>query len=234
MRALCLLSKSLTYVMQQSCTPCHCGICADLVCNNSCEQGNLYRMAEHVLTEAGAVTESAEEFNNLGMNSVHARFKYRLLTRLLDGCVHITASLLYHFLNLCRVNTSVCNQLFKCEPCNLPAYGVKARNGDNLRRIIDNKLNARESFYRADISTLSTDYPSLHFLIGQADNGYCHLADVVSGTALNRNGKNVLCPLLCLLTVACIELRNFQCGFVLDFTLHSVEKLLLRLARGNA
>ena len=76
------------------------------------------------------------------MQPVHAGLEGGLLARLLDGVVHLAARLFNHLFNACRMDAAVRNQLLKRDARDFAAHRVKAGDGDDLGRVVDDQINA--------------------------------------------------------------------------------------------
>ena len=125
-RAVKLVVESLTYIVEKACTLCKLDVCADFGSHKTCKVGNLKRVVKNVLTVAGAVSQAAENFDKLGMNTVDTCVENGSFTCLFDCVLNLFACLFVHFLNAGRVNSAVGNELFESESCDLSANGVKA------------------------------------------------------------------------------------------------------------
>ena len=71
------------------------------------------RVYKYILTVAGAVAESAQNLDKLGIDAMDAGLKGRLFAGLLDDLFDLAAALFDHFFNACRMDTAVGNELFK-------------------------------------------------------------------------------------------------------------------------
>ena len=232
-RSVDLCGHSLTDVVKKTCASCHSNINAHLLGDNACEHGNLNRVAKRVLTVRGTVLHATKELDKLGMKAVNAGLEYRLLTRLLNCGINVAASLLNHLLNSCGMDSAVANQLLKCDSRDLAAHGIKAGNGDNVGRIVDDKLHAGEILDGTDVTALTTDDTSLHIVTGNGYNGNCDLADVVCGTTLNSERENVLRLSVGLLLKALLILCDLECGLVLHLAVKSCNELCLCILAGE-
>lgn len=74
----------LTDIMEKTGTSCGIDIGTDLGGEHTCDMSDLDGMNENVLTVAGTVAHSSEEFNDLGVYSVNAGFDDSALAVLLD------------------------------------------------------------------------------------------------------------------------------------------------------
>ena len=118
--------KSFTDIVKKTCTFCKLDISAKLSCKKSCDIGNLKRVIEYVLTEAGTVFKFTEKLDNFGMNTVDTCIDESMFACLFDCSFNLTCSLIKHFFDSGGMDSAVGNKLFKCETCNLSTNGIKA------------------------------------------------------------------------------------------------------------
>ena len=111
--------------MEKSCTSCNVSVNTEFGSKNSAELCNFDRVIENVLSVACTVFETAEELDELVIETVYVSLDDCSLTFLLDAVLYLTASLIDHFLNACRVDTSVSDKLFERNPCDLTADLIK-------------------------------------------------------------------------------------------------------------
>ena len=127
-------------------------------------------MIQHVLSVACTEFKTSDKLDKLVVKTVNVSLDDSAFTLLLDLVLYLTASLLDHFLDTCRVDTSVGNKLFEGDPCDLTSDLVEAGNSNSLGSIVDDKIDACKSFESSDVSSLTTDDTSLHFVIGERNN----------------------------------------------------------------
>ena len=142
-------------------------------------------MVEYTLTVAGAVTQPSEHLDKLGVNVVDTELEHGSFALALDGRVHLASGFFNGFLNSGGVNTSVGNESFERDPRDLAPYGLEAREGDRLGRIVNDKVYACERFDRSDVTSLTTDDSALHLVIGERYNRNGCLGDLLCGKSLN-------------------------------------------------
>lgn len=70
----------------------------------------------------------------------------------------------HHFLNTCRMDTSVCHQLVKSQTGNFTANRVKSGKNDCFRSVVYNDFNAGSGFQCADIASFTSDDTSFDFI----------------------------------------------------------------------
>lgn len=103
----------LADIVQQTGTLGKRNVCAKLGGHHAGNVRLFDRVYKYILTVAGAVAESAQNFDKLGIDSVNAGFKGRLFAGLLDDLFDLAAAFFDHFFNACRMDTAVGNELFK-------------------------------------------------------------------------------------------------------------------------
>ena len=206
MGAFNLVVKCLADVMQQTGAACDGGVEAQLGGHNACEEGNLQRMVEHILSVAGAVTQTPQQLDEFGMHSVDARLDDGAFALLLDGGLNLAAGLLDGFLNAGGMDASVGDQALKRDARNFPAHRLKAGKGDGLGCVVDNEINARHRLDGADVAALASDNAALHFVVGQRHDGDRGFRHMISGAALNCHGYNLAGGFLRL--VACFAVQT--------------------------
>ncbi len=104
------------------------------------------------------------------MQAVNVCFKCGTLTLLLDYTVNLAGGFLNHFLDASRMDTAVCDKLFKASARNLAAYRIKSRKNNCLGCIVDNNVNTCKCLNRTDVTAFTTDNSSLHLVIGKSNN----------------------------------------------------------------
>ena len=83
------------------------------------------------------------------------------------------------------MDAPVADELFKRQPCDLPAHGIERRKRDRLRRIVDDEIDARQRFERADVPALAADDAAFHFVVWQRYDGYRRLRHMVGRDLLD-------------------------------------------------
>jgi hypothetical protein len=81
--------KRLSDIVEKSGTLCKNNVDTKLSCHNAGNIGDFNRVIEYILTVAGTVAKPSEDFDKLGMKSMHACFK---------GCAFsLGAEICFHF-----------------------------------------------------------------------------------------------------------------------------------------
>ena len=106
------------------------------------------------------------------MQTVDTQVNSCTLTGFNDFFFHLLAHFSHHFLNTCRVNTTVGHQLVKGKACNLTAHRIKTGKNDGFRSIVHNDFNTCSGFQSTDITSFATDDAALDFIAVNMENGY--------------------------------------------------------------
>ena len=125
------------------------------------------------------------------------------------------------------MNTSVGDEFFERESCNLASYGIETRKRNDVGSVVDDEVNARCAFKSADISSHTADDPSLHLVVGQSDDRNGVFGCGVRGAALNRLRDDVLSLFDCV--VFCF-LNELLC-VVRTALFHAFEKCVFKFLR---
>ena len=142
-------------------------------------------MLQNVLAIAGAVMETAQHLHQLGVEVADAALEHGAPSLGLDGGLHLTAGLLHHFLDMGGMDTAVSDQLFQCQPGDLPADRLEAGDGDGLRCIVDDEIHTGQSLDGTDVAALAADDTALHLVIGQGNHTDGQLGHGVRRAALD-------------------------------------------------
>ena len=191
-------------------------------------------MLEHVLTVACAVLEPSEQLDKLGRQPVNAGLECRLLARLLDRRVNLALRLLDHLLDARRMDASVGDQLLKRNARDLAAYRIESGKRDRLGRVVDYQIDSRESFYRADVSSLASDDASLHVLARERNDGNRGLRNVIRRASLYRQRYDIAGAALRLVLEIRLQLGKLHCLLVTYLRRELFHKLRFRLLGGHA
>ena len=234
MGALHLVVDGLAQVVEQS-GPLGLGhVGADLGRQQAGDVGDLDGVVEHVLSVAGAVVHPAQQLDQLGVQTVDIGLKDRALPFGLDGGVHLPLGLLHHLLDAGGVDAAVQDQLLQGQPGDLPADGVKAGDGDGLRRVVDDEVHPGQGLQGADVAALAADDAALHFVIGQRDHRHGGLRHVVGGAALDGQGDDLPGLSVRLVLEAGLDLLDLHGRLVGHIGLQLIQQILLGLLGGEA
>ena len=196
--------------------------------------GYLDRVLQYILSIAGAVFQFPQQLYQFGMQPIDTCIKGCRLAFLADCGFHFFSCLFHHFLDTGRVYTSIYNQLFQCQSCNLSPDGIKPGENDCLRRVVNNQVNACQCFQGANVSALTTDDTSLHLIIGQLHNRnrcFCHM---VNRTALNCICNNFSGAFFRLHLRLAFRFLDEQGCLVLHIIFHHCQNVILCFLGGQS
>ena len=126
MRALNVVVDGLAQVVQKTGALGGHNIQTKLGGHHAAQVGNLKRVLQHVLTKRGAVAQSAQGLDNLGMQVVDTGIEGGLLAGLAHALLNQVCGLVIHLLDAGGVNTAVGNEVLKCNA------GISRRTGSKL------------------------------------------------------------------------------------------------------
>ena len=191
-------------------------------------------VVEHVLAVAGAVAHPAQELHQLRVQAVDVGLKDGALALGLDGGVHLPLGLLHHLLDAGGVDAAVQDQLLQGQPGDLPADGVKAGDGDGLRRVVDDQVHPGQGLQGADVAALAADDAALHLVVGQGDHRHRGLGHMVGGAALDGQRDDLPGLGVRLVLEPGLDLLDLHGGLVGHVGLQLVKQVGLGLLGGKA
>ena len=194
--ALDLMVDCLADVVQQAGAACGQGIKPQFAGHHAGDMCNLDGVLQYVLTVAGTVTQTAEDFDQFGVDAVDAGLEGGALALALDDLLDLSAGLVDHFLDAGGMDAAVHDQLFERQTRDFAAHRVERGKGDRFGRVVDNQINARQRFERADIAALAANDAALHLIVGQRYNRNGCFGNMVGSAALDRGRDDLACGLL--------------------------------------
>ena len=120
--ALNLVVERLADIMQQTGTAGQLDIDTQLAGHQASQPGHFQRMAQHILAEAGAVLQTANELDQVGMQAVNAQLHNGFVALALHLNFQFAAALVDSLLDAGRVDTAISNQSVPA-PCGRPHGG---------------------------------------------------------------------------------------------------------------
>ena len=175
MRALNVVVDGLAQVVQKTGALGGHNIQTKLGGHHAAQVGNLKRVLQHVLTKRGAVAQSAQGLDNLGMQVVDTGIEGGLLAGLAHALLNQVCGLVIHLLDAGGVNTAVGNEVLKCNAGSLTADWVEARKHDGLGGVVNHEVDTGHLLKGADVATLATDDAPL-----RSSEGICTEVTVTS------------------------------------------------------
>src|SRR5699024_1661549 len=99
-------------------------------------------MLENVLAVGRPVAQSTEERDEVGMHVGHAGLNEGVLPSAYTHLLDLSTTFFVLLLNTVRMNAPVEDEFLQCQPGDLPADRVKARQQHGFGRVIDDHINA--------------------------------------------------------------------------------------------
>ncbi len=158
----------------------------DLARHHARQERDFLRMIQHVLTVAGAELQFAHQPENLRMQVEQPQLERRQLAFLEHGGFHLGLHLLDDLLDPRRMNAAIGDQLLDGLTRDFAAERIERGQDDRARRVVDDQLDARGQFQRADVATLAADDAALHVVARQIDDRDRRLDGVLRRAALDR------------------------------------------------
>ena len=168
------------------------------------------------------------------MQTVDTKVDRSTFTGLDDLFLHLFGHLRYHFLDTRRMDTSVLNQLVQRQTRDLATYRVERRKGDRLRRIVHNDLHTRSGLQRADITSLTTDDTTFHFVVLDMEDRHRALGCGLRSHTLDSLNNDFLRFFVCLQTRIVHDLVHIRHGCGLGFVFQSLYQLHFRFLGTHA
>ncbi len=158
----------------------------------------------------------------------------RRLALLHHPLAQVDLRLLVCLLDQGRVDSAVRDQPLERDPRDLPANAVEAGQHDGGRRLVDDHVDARQLFERADVPALTADDAALHLVRRQLHQASGRFARVLGGQPSGRDGQDVAGPPVALALGLVLDLADLQRSLVLRLLLDIGEEHLLRLRGAQA
>ena len=115
------------------------------------------------------------------------------------------------------MNPAVGDQALQRDAGDFPPHRIKAGQGNGLRRIVNDEIDAGQRLDGADVAAFTADDPALHFIVGQRHHRHGGFGHLVGSTALDRVGNQVARLLIGFILKLRLKLRDFQRLLVRQF-----------------
>lgn len=227
MRTLHLVVDGLADIVQQACALGGVNIRAQLGGHHARKVRDLDGVLQDVLAVTRAVMQAAEHLHKLGVQAADAGLQHGALALRLDDGVHLAAGLVDHLFNVRGMDAAVGDELFERQARNFAAHGLEARDGDRLGRVVDDEVDARERFDRADVAAFAADDAAFHLVIGQGHHTDGDLGNMVGSAALDGRGDDLAGAGIGLVLGALLQLLDLERGLVRHFALDLLDQVLL-------
>ena len=133
------------------------------------------------------------------------------------------------------MDAAIRHQTFHRDAGDFAADGIKARNDNGFRRVVDQDVDARGGFDRADVAAFAADDAAFHVFVGQRDRRRRAFIGAVAGVALHGVHHDLLRIRLELLLVLLLETADQRAAVLFQTFLQTrqqnVPRLVLRHAR---
>ena len=195
--------------------------------HNAAQVGDLKRVLQHVLTKRGAVAQSAQGLDDLGMQVVDTGIEGGLLAGLAHTLLNQVGGLVVHLLDASGVNTTVGNEILERHAGGLTTDRIEARKHNGLGGVINHEVDTGHLLKGADVATLATDDTTLEVIGGNMHGSDGDLGGMVGGATLNRQGENLLSGLVALGADLLLGLTDDGGRLVGNLAADLVEQLLV-------
>ena len=202
--------------------------------HDAAQEGDLHGVLEHVLGEAGAVVQAAEQVDDLGVDAVDADVEGGLLADLLQLGVHLALDLAHDLLDARRVDAAVVDEPLQGLLGDLPLERAEGGQDHGLRGVVDDQVDAGGRFQGADVAALAADDAALHVFGGQGHGGHGLFARIVARIPLQGQGKDFLGLLGGVFLGLHLDIADHLGRFVAGARFDLLEQVLARLLHGQA
>ncbi len=168
------------------------------------------------------------------MDPVQTQVEQGLLSRLPHDLLHLFRHPLHRFLDPGGMDPSVLDQTRERDPGDLPADGVKPRQDDGFRGVVDDDVDPRGRLERTDVPPFPPDDPALHLLGGERNRRHDTLGDVVGRVPLDGQRDHLLRLLARLLLVLLVDRTDLLPGLHLGVVHDHFHEFVLRLLGGHS
>ena len=215
--------QSFTDIMQQPGSLCQCHIQTQFASHQTCQLSHLDGMLQYILSVRRSVLQASQQFNQLRMEVVDAHIEGCLFTGLFDDGFHFSLRFFYHFLDPCRMDSPIHDQLFEGQSCDLSSYRIKTGQDHSFRRIVDDQIDSCQRFDRTNVTTFTTDDPAFHFIVRKRYyryRGFCH---VIGSTTLDRSSDDFFRFLVCIFLGLALNVLIQGCRIAARFLFYLLQ-----------
>src|SRR6266567_3661450 len=114
---------------------------------------------------SGTEVKASQDFEQLRLQSMHVCFHCSLLPRLAHNNINFLARLGNHVFDARRVDTPIEDQAGQSQASHFAPHGVEAGKNHCFGCVVNDQVNARGGFERADIATFTANDAPLHLVI---------------------------------------------------------------------
>ena len=232
--ALDLVGQGLAHVVQHRATFQQHGVHSELAGHHAGDVRGLDQVAEHVLAIGGAVTEPAEQGDQLGVQVGDGELHQRVLTRAHAQLLYLALAALVRFLDPLRMDPAVEDEPFQGEPPDLTAHRVEAGQQHRFGRVVDDEVDPGDGLEGADVPAFPADDPALHLVARKVQHGDDRLAGLLAGHPLDGQGHDPPGPFLAVPARRVLGLPDQQRRLALGLVLDTRDQFRLGLIGGQA
>ena len=142
-------------------------------------------MAQDVLAVAGAELQAPHQPEDLRIEIVQAQLEGRGLAVAADGVFHLRPHLLDDLFDARGMDAAVGDEPLDRAARDLAPVRIEAGEDHRPGRVVDDEVDARRHFERADVAALAADDPALHVVARKVDDRDRGLDRVFGGAALD-------------------------------------------------
>ena len=191
-------------------------------------------MGEHVLAVAGSEEQSAEGSDLFLAHVVDSEVEDNLVAFFGTDAVDFLGYLGDHFLDSCRMDSSVLDKALQRYTCNLLADRVEAGNDDRFRCIVDDDVGTGEGLEGSDVPSLAADDAALHFIRRQVNGADRAFGNHFGCKSLDGCDDDVAGSLVCLGDGFLLDLVDQVLTVAAGFVLHLLDQQVLGFLAGHA
>ncbi len=138
------------------------------------------------------------------------------------------------FFDFCRLNAAVGNQIFERKLGRYSAHRIERREGNRVRRVINDDFNSGSALKGLDVSPFLADNFPLNLVGGQSNRRAHHVGSGGDGQSLNGGGKNLAGASLEAFIAFGFKFFGTDKKIFLGLLLHYFHKLLLGFGPGES
>ena len=139
------------------------------------------------------------------MDTCYTNFQCCSLSFFSDHCFYFSLCFFHHLLNSCRMDTTIYDQSFQSNSCDFTTNWVKSGQYNRFRCIINNQFNTCQRLKGTDITSLTSDNSSFHFIAWKLYNRNCCLSYMICCTTLNGTDNIFFCFLVSIRFCLCLQ-----------------------------
>ena len=193
-----------------------------------------HQMLQDVLSVRGPVLQSTEKLDHLGVDVGDLHLRDGVLARTADPLLDLSLRTLVDLLDPRRLDPAVLDELLQRHARRLATNRVEAAEDHGLGRVVDDQVDPRRRFERADVSAFPADDPTLHIVARQGEDAHRRLRRLLGGDTLDRDRDDLASALLPLLASSLLDLPDLRHRGSFRLFDDLPEQMVARLGGGHA